>query len=483
MPPRSSISFLQDDKIRTIDFDSDEFKPTTTVLQYLRNSALHKGTKEGCAEGDCGACTVVLGELDHEHRIKYKAIDSCLVFLPMLHGKQLITIENLSTHENKDVILHPVQQTMVEMNGSQCGYCTPGFIMSLFALYKTKNDPSKEDIDDALTGNLCRCTGYKPIVKAASAACVHHGTDQFSKKEKEILPWLLKMQEDLTAIAIKTGKQNYFQPKTVAEALQLKAAFPDAILIGGATDIALRVTKKNELLSALIDLSAIQEIKQFEKKNHAFIIGSGLDLETLKSRTESELPALYNMLLVFGSKQIRLLATMGGNIGSASPIGDTIPVLMAYDATIHLQSINGEREFNINNFITGYRQTKRESTEIITSVSIPVPDKGCIIRSYKVSKRKDLDISTVNAGFRLKLTNTLVDEIILAFGGVAATTVRAIQAENFLKGKTWDRKTVEEASQIICNEFTPISDARSGAAFRKIVAGNLLIKFWNDTRQ
>ncbi len=481
MKVQSTISFVQDDEIKTLEFSNNELKPTTTVLDYLRSSAVHKGTKEGCAEGDCGACTVVLGELNQRNKLTYTAVDSCLVFLPMLHGKQLITVENLSRKENDLEVQHPVQTAMVELNGSQCGYCTPGFIMSLLALYKNENNPSKETIEDALTGNLCRCTGYKPIIEAAAKSCVHKGIDHFSEKEKKTEELLLKIRNNSSSRSIKTSQQNYFQPESLIEALQIKAENPERLLINGSTDIALRVTKKHELLPELVDLSAINELKRFEKTTNEILIGAGLSLEEIRKNVQQDLPALYDILKVFGSRQIRSLATLGGNIGSASPIGDTIPILMAYNATIHLQSEKEKRAFNVNEFITGYRQTKRNQDELIVAVSIPIPQKEIQVKAYKVSKRKDLDISTVSGGFMLKLANEKVEEIILAYGGMAATTKRATSAENFLKGKTWTRETVEEAAGLIYSEFSPISDARSGAEFRRLAAKNLLIKFWNET--
>jgi xanthine dehydrogenase small subunit len=480
MKQQPVISFVQEDAITTIDFSSSDFNPTTTLLNYLRNSPTHKGTKEGCAEGDCGACTVVIAELLADNKLKYTAVDSCLVFLPMIHGKQLITVENLINRGNNRKEQHPIQHAMVEKNGSQCGYCTPGFMMSLLALYKNENNPSQENIHDALTGNLCRCTGYKPIVEAASLACVHQGQDHFSHKEIVVKKLLDKIKRE-EPVNIKAGKQDYFQPQSLEEALQLKAGSPDSLLINGSTDVALRVTKKHEILSSIIDISLVSELKKFERRGSEFIIGAGLNLEEIKNKIEKDFPALFNILKVFGSRQIRSLATLGGNIGSASPIGDTIPVLMAYNAVVHLESAKEKREFNINDFITGYRQTKKKADEIITSIRIAIPKENCFVKSYKVSKRKDLDIATVSAGFSMTLKENKIDHVILAYGGMAATTKRATSAEDFLMGKIWSREIVEEAAGIIYNEFTPISDTRSGAEFRRLIAKNLLVKFWSET--
>jgi xanthine dehydrogenase small subunit len=481
MKIQSVVSFLQDGEIKTIDFAKAGLKPTMTVLNFLRSSPSHQGTKEGCAEGDCGACTVVIGELNKENHITYKAVDSCLVFLPMLHGKQLITVENLSQVINRNEVLHPVQKAMVDHHGSQCGFCTPGMIMSMFALYKNEKNPTKECIEDALTGNLCRCTGYKSIVEATSGACVHGGVDHFTGTEKSIEKLLLQISGNDEGLHIKTKTQKYDRPKILEEALRLVAENPKVVLINGATDVALRVTKKNENLAAVVDLSSVSELRRFKKYDTEIVLGAGLTLEEIKSNVEKELPALYNILKVFGSRQIRSLATLGGNIGSASPISDLIPVLMAYNATVILQSLHGKRKFNMNDFITGYHQTRRNPDELIIEISIPLPGKNVIVNSYKVSKRKDLDISTVNAGFMLALKEKKVENIILAYGGMAATTKRATSAENFLIGKPWTRENVEDAAGIIYNEFAPISDARSQAEFRKMAAKNLLVKFWSET--
>lgn len=476
---QQTISFVLDEKIQTIDF-KEHYTPTTTVLNYLRKNPYHKGVKEGCAEGDCGACTVVIGELKN-NKIEYHAWDSCLVFLPMLHGKQLITVENLKSTKNAETVLHPVQQTMVDCNGSQCGYCTPGIVMSLFALYKNETVSTKESIEDALTGNLCRCTGYKPIIDAGLKACSRKENDYFTATEKQTIEQLLDIQKNTNSIEIHTDTQNYYKPKTKAEALALKDKFREAIVMNGGTDIALRVTKKNELLTNIIDLSGVAELKNATTNTQEIIVGAGLSLEEVKKIAKEKLPALYDALTVFGSKQIRSVATLGGNLGSASPIGDTLPILMAYNADIVLDSIEGKRKININKFILGYRQTERKENELITEVIIPVPTKETLVKFYKVSKRKDLDISTASAGFSLVVKNKNVASITLAYGGMAATTKRASTAEAYLIGKEWNRQNVEEAMLLIEKEYTPISDARSGAEFRSVVSKNLLLKFWNES--
>lgn len=474
----AAVSFILDGSVVTLDFGrSDTLHPTTSVLNYLRTLPGHKGVKEGCAEGDCGACTVVLGELGADNRIHYKDVDSCLVFLPMLHGKQLVTVENLMSQAGA---LHPVQVAMVESNGSQCGFCTPGFVMSLFSLYKNSDQPTREEIDDALTGNLCRCTGYKPIVEAAAHACVRHGNDHFSHDEPRIAELLRSIPQ--RSLSIKTDRQQYSQPRTLQEALVLKHQLPEAIVLCGATDVALRVTKKHELLKEVIDLSAVEELKRVYEDTTSLTIGAGVPLSDVMDVVNPWFPALYDMLVVFGSQQIRNLATLGGNLGTASPIGDALPVLIAYNARIALESVEGKRETSLDGFFTGYRQTLRRPNELITAVIIPKMLDGALVKSYKISKRKDLDISTVSAGFRLELNDGLkVRSVKLVYGGMAERTKGAATVEQFLEGKIWERSAIEDAMPLLDRDFTPISDVRGSAEFRRVVAKNLLLKFWSET--
>jgi len=474
----SEISFVLDSSIVAIDFTKPSSpKPTTTVLNYLRSLPGHKGVKEGCAEGDCGACTVVLGELVGNKSIRYKSVDSCLLFLPMIHGRQLITVENLKDRSGE---LHPVQSAMVESSGSQCGFCTPGIVMSLFSLYKNTDHPTRLEIDDALTGNLCRCTGYKPIIEAAAHACVHKGLDHLSGDNSRIIGLLKSIPK--APIHIKTKLQSYFKPTSLSAVFSHRRQHPKAVIISGATDIALRVTKKHELIREIIDLSDVAELKAIANSPAALTIGAGVTLNEAMPRIERDFPALYNMLSVFGSQQIRNLATFGGNLGSASPIGDTLPVLMAYGAKVILKGPKSSRNVFLDDYFLGYRKTARAANELITAIVIPKPRNGAAVRSYKVSKRKDLDISTLSGGFKLDTKNDgTVKNIVLAYGGMAEKTKRATTAERFLVGKKWNRETVELAMLLIDKDFTPISDARASAEFRRVAARNLLLKFWTDT--
>lgn len=475
------IEFLLDGKKHRLEFGS--LKPSTTVLNYLRSLDNHKGVKEGCAEGDCGACTVVLASIGDNGKLIYEAIDSCLVFLPMIHGKQLITVENLSVEEKGQKQLHPVQKSMVTNNGSQCGYCTPGIVMSTFALYKNHVKPSPEVVLDSLTGNLCRCTGYNSIIKAAQEACQNGGKDHFSLREKEICEALFSIREKRVDIELEGEGQKYFLPQSIESALNYIQQFPQALIVSGATDLALRQTKKRELFSVIIDLSGIDELKKFNEDDNKIVFGACMSMERIKQLSKDRLPALYKMLSVFGSLQIRNMATLGGNVGSASPIGDTLPLLFAYRAMINLvDSEDKKRSIPIEDFITGYRQTLLKSNELIVSITIPKPRNGRIIQSYKVSRRKDLDISTVSAAFALKKNaEDIIEEIQLIYGGMAAKTQKAEKAAEFLVGKVWKLENIKLAMAMIEEEFTPLSDARSDAMSRKIAASNLLLKFFNET--
>ena len=477
---KSAIAFVLDGKVVGIDFDrASQLTPTTTVLNYLRGLPQHRGVKEGCAEGDCGACTVVIGELRTDRTIDYRAVDSCLLFLPMIHGKQLITIENLKDSSGQ---LHPVQQAIVDAHGSQCGYCTPGIVMTLFALFKGVNKPSREEIADALAGNLCRCTGYEPILKAAAATCDGKGRDHFTADEARIAELLESIPSN--GISLSTDLQRYDQPATMDECLVLMEKFPDAHIINGATDVALTVTKKFEVLSHIIDCSRIAELRSVSSDGHGLTIGAGVPISEVMKLVKNDFPGLYQMLTVFAARQIRNVATLGGNIGTASPVSDTLPVLMAYGAEIILQSRRGIRRVKADSFVKGYRMTNRRPDELITAVVMPRQSSATCIRTYKVSKRRDLDIATVSAAFRLDLDERgIVSDITLAYGGMAECTRRSLSAETFLKGRAWTRQQVEEAQAFVDKDFNPISDVRGGAEFRKIAARNLLLKFWSETTE
>jgi len=483
MPAKTDeIQFILDNQIVKIGFNHpDSIKPTTTLLNYLRSLDGHKGVKEGCAEGDCGACTVVVAENDGRGNLSFKSVDSCLVFLPMIHGKWVITVENLAVKNGGEIRLHPVQEAMVETNGTQCGYCTPGIIMSLFALFKTHKNPDVDTIEDALTGNLCRCTGYRSIIEAARGACQNGGSDRFDEMESSV--WeMMESINTIETLVLNVSGQQYFKPFSMEEALRIRNAHPDALMINGSTDAALLQTKKQVFLPKILDLSGVNELKMIVEDHARIVFGSGISLEDVRNFCQTRLPVLYDILNVFGSLQIRNLATLGGNIGSASPIGDTLPVLMALDAKLRLLGTGKQRELLLEDFIEGYRKTNIQDDEIIALIIIPKPVEGEIVKSYKISKRRDLDISSVSACYKIKANpDSLVERISIFYGGVAATTKRAVLTEQFLTGKPWNRPTIETAMEVLATDFQPISDARADASSRTIMAKNLLLKFWSET--
>jgi len=374
-----------------------------------------------------------------------------------------------------------VQTAMIEQHGSQCGFCTPGVMMSLYAHYKENRNGSREDIDLALSGNLCRCTGYEPIINAAESFRGTNGADHVDGDERKTKRLLDSITH--TSVALETGDQKYFLPATLPEALAFLAKNPDAIIHNGATDIALRVTKRHERFATVLDLSHLAAVRNIEERKEESLVGSGVTLRELMDYSAKRFPALHAILKVFGSQQIRNLATLGGNLGTASPISDTLPVLMAYKARVTLASVSGFRELLLDQYILGYRKTARKPDELITGVVIPNIPKDSTVRSYKVAKRRDFDIATVSGGFRLRRdrSNTIA-EITLAYGGMAECTKRARSAEQFLTGKEWNRQNIERAAKFIDADFHPISDVRASAEMRRIVARNLLLKFWSETK-
>lgn len=473
------LRFLLGNKPVELDFSTtSSVGPSTTVLNYLRAFPGFKGVKEGCAEGDCGACTVVIASPDGRGSMDYKAVNSCLVFLPMLEGKQLITVEHLSGEHG----LHPVQQWMVDHYGSQCGFCTPGIIMSLFALYKSGLSPTRENAVRMLSGNLCRCTGYTPILEVAMKALSADGTDHFSSGEAGIS--LLLSSWPVSPLHLYTARQHYFKPFSLSQALEVLQQHPECSIASGATDLALKQSKKHEFIPEILDISSIEELDFWEEHEHEWIIGSGTPIEKLWTHLRGTIPLFDELFSVFASHQIRNLATLGGNIASASPIGDTLPVMIALDARLELCSKEGSRILTLEEFITGYRKTQLKQGELIKSILIPKPPLKAIFRFYKVSKRRELDISTVSLAARLeKAPDGSLEKVILAFGGMAEVPKRAVKTESLLKGELFTRSLAERAAMHLQDEFHPISDARATKEARALMARNLILKLFLDTSE
>src|ERR1043166_26973 len=450
--------------------------PNLTLLEFLRGRGL-TGSKEGCAEGDCGACSVAIIDRDAAGQPCYRAINSCLVPLCLLAGREIVSVEGVGCGRQSEA-LHPVQQKMIECHGSQCGYCTPGFVLSLFEGYYRDDIHTQDRLDDQLCGNLCRCTGYRPIRQAAMEALPDrhrkNGEDLFAAR-------LQKANTSLDEIEYEFANEKFSRPKSLVQLLQLMQQNPDARLIAGATELGLDITKRFKRFQALISVEAVPELKELRCTDEEWHIGAAVTLTEIEDRMAEEFPALGRMLRVFGSRQIRNRATMGGNIVTASPIGDSAPVLMALDAMVILVSpasatrekVAGEdisarslsnRTIPIEQFFVSYRKTALQPGEILKTIIVPrhpAPGQVRKLEWFKVSKRREMDISTVAACFRVDLdARGVVQDARLAYGGVAAMTVRARKTEQALLGKKWCEETVKEVLPILGGEFTPISDAR-----------------------
>jgi len=447
--------------------------PTTTVLNYLRDSALLSGTKEGCAEGDCGACTVAILDEGAVDGPAWRSINSCLVLLPMVHGRRLVTVEGLKTHSG----FHPVQEAMTQALGSQCGYCTPGFVMAMFEACYREDMDAPWKLDDQICGNLCRCTGYRPIRDATRSIAGLRPDDAFRSAQQEPL-------ELETGLELLHGDAHYASPTSLDELWDQIDAHPSARFVCGATDLGLDVTKRHATYDSLLSLAAIPELRTILETEDGWSFGAGISLSDLESYTESRLPMMARMLRFFGSRQIKNRGTLGGNVCNASPIGDTPPVLLTLDATIIVQSREGTRAIPIDEFFVDYRKTALKPGEILARVEVKRPAPGTKQAAYKVSKRRELDISAVCAAILVEVNEE--EEITaarVAFGGMAATPSRAREVESALVGNAFSQATFEEASQAVERDFTPIADHRGSAWYRATVAKNLVAAFYEETRE
>ncbi|MGG2396162.1 xanthine dehydrogenase small subunit [Pseudomonas sp. SH1-B] len=462
------IQFLLNRELRT----EHALDPNVTVLNYLREHVGKTGTKEGCASGDCGACTVVVGELDGE-RIRYRTLNSCLTFVSSLHGKQLITVEDLK-HQGK---LHSVQQAMVDCHGSQCGFCTPGFIMSLFALQKNSAGYDKGATMEALAGNLCRCTGYRPIIDAAEQACCQKQPDQFDAFESDTVAQLKAITPRETA-ELNSGDKRCLVPLTVADLADLYTANPEARLLAGGTDLALEVTQFHRELPVMIYVGHIEDMKRIEVTDSAIEIGAAAALSDCYAALSHEYPDFGELLHRFASLQIRNQGTLGGNIGNASPIGDAPPLLIALGAQIALRQGNTRRILPLQEYFLDYKVTARQEAEFIEKIIVPRKQANQAFRAYKVSKRLDDDISAVCAAFNLTIENGVVTDARIAFGGMAAIPKRASACEAALVGSAWYPDVIERACEALSEDFTPLSDFRASKEYRLLTAQNLLRKFF-----
>jgi xanthine dehydrogenase small subunit len=460
------IRFVLDGEVVTV----SGLPPSTTVLEYLRNVAGRIGTKEGCAEGDCGACTVVLGELALDGRtVDYRAINSCIRFLPTIDGKELVTVESLQGASGE---LHPVQRAMVECHGSQCGFCTPGFVMSLFALYLEQSArgsaPEREDVLMALSGNLCRCTGYRPIIDAGRRMSEYPEPQRWSRNDAQSaarVNRLRALQRTATGSALRFP--GFHAPLTLDELASALEAAPDSLLLAGGTDIGLWTTKHLRDLPPIIYVGAIAELQEIRRTDAGLRIGAGVSLSTAWSALVAQHPALSEQAARFASPPVCNSGTLCGNIANGSPIGDSMPALIALGAELELRQGTRYRQIPLERLYLGYQKKDLRPGEFVVSVVIPPPKPGRWFASYKLAKRIDQDISAVCAAFAVEVSGGHVVDARLAYGGMAAIPARAANAEKALVGQPWSEASIDLAVAALPADFTPLE-----------AAGNLLRRFY-----
>ena len=471
-PAVSPIRFVRRGEIVSI----VNVPPSHTLLDLLRDDLGCTGTKEGCGEGDCGACTVVLGE-NEDGKLRLRAVNSCIRLAHSIDGMVLWTVEDIA---GADGALHPAQQAMLECHGSQCGFCTPGFVMSLFGMYQNRvcqgNRITREMAVEELSGNLCRCTGYRPILDAAQAmsALPVAMIDEVA---------LLSKMELLAHVLIGLEADSAYKlPRTLDELLQQRAAHPAAQLVAGCTDVGLWVTKQHMQFERVLDLSQVQELRRIEDQPHHLVIGAAVSLADAYAALVGHWPLLKTFAARFAGLPVRNSGTLGGNVANGSPIGDSMPLLIALRARVVLMSLSGQRDMPLEQLYTGYRTNVIAPEEVLAWIEVPKPVANKNLQIYKISKRFDDDISAVCLAIDLQIENSVVVSASIGAGGVAATPVRATQTEAALTGQPWNPATVQQAIATLRAEFSPISDMRASGDYRRQVLGNLLQRYWLESQ-
>jgi xanthine dehydrogenase small subunit len=440
-----------------------------TLSDFLRYQIALTGTKVVCAEGDCGSCTVLVGR-PAEEGISYRPITSCIQFLYQLDGAHVITVEGL----RYDGELNPVQKSMVKCHGAQCGFCTPGFVVALCGMFNERKHHEERSLRAGLVGNLCRCTGYEPILRAALEVPRHE-----LRTLNELYPpaAMLPVMRASETVVIESGQKKFCRPVTLAEAVAFKSEHPDAVPVAGATDVGVQVNKGLRDPAVVLSLGAITELRTITITEDVLSIGATATLAELQRRTEELCPEFAKMLWRHGSPLIRNAGTLAGNIANGSPIGDTMPALFVLNAEVELTGPAGAQRVNINSFYTGYRRTVMKPDEIITRVFMPLPRANEQFRLYKVSKRHDLDISTFTAAFWMRLEANVIADVRIAYGGVGPVIFRLAKTEQALRGKPLTAGEIESVLELAQSEITPISDVRGSRDYRLQLAANILRKF------
>ncbi|MER8499716.1 MULTISPECIES: xanthine dehydrogenase small subunit [unclassified Mesorhizobium] len=453
--------------------------PDQTLLDWLRLDRSLRGTKEGCAEGDCGACTVLVGRLS-AGRLVYESVNACIRFLGSLDGTHVVTVEHLRGGAGK---LHPVQQAMVDFHGSQCGFCTPGFIMSLYALWMRSPEPSDAPIEKALQGNLCRCTGYEAIMRAARAIS-SYGTaakDPLAVERKAVTAKLEAMK-DGSRIEIGSGNKRLIVPADADDLASVLIKEPGATIVAGSTDVGLWVTKHMRDIAPAIFIGNLDGLCGISEDKGVISIGAGVTYSEAFSTLAKRIPALGPLFDRIGGDQVRNMGTIGGNIANGSPIGDTPPPLIALGARLTLRRGDKRRTIPLEDFFIAYGRQDRQPGEFVEAVHVPVPAGETKFAVYKITKRRDEDITAALGAFFLKLAEDgTVADVRIAYGGMAATPKRAFGVEKALLGRPWTEATVEAAMAAYAGDFTPLTDMRASAEYRALAARNLLLRFFAET--
>ncbi|WP_020593449.1 xanthine dehydrogenase small subunit [Kiloniella laminariae] len=469
MTMRQSIRFVRDGKA----VELTDIGPNDTLLDYLRLTEESRGTKEGCAEGDCGACSVAVGAINKNGQLEYQAVNSCIQLLGMLDGKEIITVDDLSRGQEA---LHPVQDAMVRHHGSQCGFCTPGIVMSLFTLYHKGIKADRQAINNQLAGNLCRCTGYRPIIDAALESCNGSLDDRFVQAYAATTETLNKL-DDGQDVFLGTPERFFAAPASIASLAKLYSQHPDAIVVAGATDVGLWITKQLRDLPKIIHLGRVEGLDRVEDNGAELLIGAGATYAQAEDALATIDPDIAEVVRRIGSSQVRASGTIGGNIANGSPIGDSPPLLIALDARLGLEKADSKREIRLEDFFIDYGKQDRQPGEFVSYVKVPKLAKNQFLRSYKISKRFDQDISALLAAFRLTVEHNRITEARIAFGGMAATPKRAAKTEKILVGLDLaDQSGWTKAAETLEQDYQPISDMRASKEYRNDVAKGLLLK-------
>lgn len=469
---REEVRFYLNDKLVAL----NDIAPDATLLDYLRLNVRLRGTKEGCAEGDCGACTVLVGRLDGDGLI-YEAVNACIRFVGSLDGMHVVTVEHLA---GQDGTLHPVQQAMVDFHGSQCGFCTPGFVMSLYGLWLTNPEPSAPEIERALQGNLCRCTGYAPIVRAAQSISNYGAVaeDVLNNERQTIISRLLALR-DGQRVEVRSDNGLLIVPHNVDDLAGALEQYPNATIVAGSTDVGLWVTKFMRDISPVIFISHL--MRGISVSPDAITFGAGVSYTQAFKTISEHIPQLRELFERIGGAQVRNMGTIGGNIANGSPIGDSPPPLIALGATITLRKGNARRVVKLEDFFIEYGKQDRQKGEFVESVTVPLPQQGEIFAAYKISKRREEDITAVLGAFRLRVVDGAVAEAVIAYGGMAGTPKRARAVEVALVGRPWSEDTIEAALPVFEVDYQPLTDWRASADYRMLAAKNLLRRLYLES--